>query len=244
MTSTEHGSKSSGRVSAVGSGTVDVVALGRTFTGLSYPAWYAPSVGDAVIIDWLGARPYVENVFAGDVADSPSSYLSGWSYSSPHTNRSTCNPSVGSGGAIPFLVGRSATFTAMWVEVTAAAPAGGLLRLGVHADTGVGYPGSMIASPGAVATTSTGQRAVSFAAPLDLPPGLVWLSFLVEGQQSTLRSVINSVAGLYGLSTGLGPAVLDGFYGSPGWTPGVMPDPFPPGLPQVPNLALIALVAQ
>lgn len=43
--------------------TVDVSMLGGTSTGLRYPVWYTPQVGDLVIVDWLGSQPYVAVVF-------------------------------------------------------------------------------------------------------------------------------------------------------------------------------------
>ena len=43
--------------------TVDVSMLGGVSTGLRYPAWYTPQVGDLVVVDWLGSQPYVAVVF-------------------------------------------------------------------------------------------------------------------------------------------------------------------------------------
>jgi hypothetical protein len=86
--------RTSGTVVAIGSGTVDVEALGGVLPGLRYPAWYRPALFDSVIVDWLNQQPYVAEVFAGTLVSAVSSYATGLSYSSPHTARGTAAPSI------------------------------------------------------------------------------------------------------------------------------------------------------
>lgn len=241
---TSPGQRTSATVAAVNGTSVDVTALGGTMLGLPFPAWYAPQVGDAVVVDWLGSQPYVAECFAGRGQFAFGSYGSGSTYSSPHTGRSTCFPSVVSAGAVPFIAAQTASWAAMGTEVTSAAPAGGLLRVGVYADTGNGYPGALLASPGAMATTGVGVPMVSFAAPLTLQAGLYWLAFQIEGAQATLRSVTNSVSGFAGLPSPSGLATWDGFYSATGWSAGSLPNPFPAGVPGGSNLAFLFLTAQ
>lgn len=237
--------RASGVVTAIGrGGTVDVFAQGGILPGLEYPGWYAPALGDSVIVDWLNQQPYVSQAFTGTGVFAASSYTSGQSYSSPHTGRSTALPAINKGGAIPFLAARSAVWTSMGVEVTGAAGAGGLCRLGVYVDNGAGYPGALLATPGVVPTTAGGSQTVSFPSRLTLAPGLYWLGFQIEVSSSTLRSVTGSVAGLLGLRSAPGASVWDGFYGDgSGWSAGSMPGTFPTGVPQVSNLPLVLLTA-
>lgn len=243
--------RASGVVTAVnvrGTGypTVDVKALGGTLPGLRYPGWWAPRVGDSVIVDSVGdvtEQFYVAEAFAGlDAAGSAvTSYQAGATYSSPHTGRSTAAPRLASGGAIPFPLTRSRLWSAMSVEVTTAAAAGGAVRLGVYGNSG-GYPAALIRSPGAVPTTSTGVQTASFSSTFRLDPGLYWLGFLVEGAASTLRSAIGTVSGLAGMPAIPGGDVADGFYGQ-GLGSGSMPDPFPSGLTAQPSMPLVMLTA-
>lgn len=236
--------KATGKVAAVnrGASTVDVFALGGVIPGLPYPAWYAPSVGDQVILDWVGSQAYVASVSSGLSALSPGVYVSGASYSSPHTSRSTAAPSINTGGAIPFWCGQARQWSSMGIEVTTAATAGGLCRLGVYADGG-GYPGNLLATPGSVPTTATGTQTVSFPSPFTLTPGIYWLGFQIEVAAATLRSVNGSVASLLGLQSPAGGSVMDGLYGTTGWVAGAMPAPFPAGLSQTPNLPLVFITA-
>lgn len=63
------GQKASGVVEAVhpatslSPATVDVQLLGSLIPGLRYPQWYTPSVGDLVVVDWIGSQPYVSVAF-------------------------------------------------------------------------------------------------------------------------------------------------------------------------------------
>lgn len=43
--------------------TVDVQLLGSLAAGLRYPQWYTPTVGDLVVVEWLGSQPYVSVAF-------------------------------------------------------------------------------------------------------------------------------------------------------------------------------------
>lgn len=89
--------RASGYVSAVNGSLVDVVALGATLPGLPFPPWYAPQVGDSVIVSWLGSQPYIEVGFAGKL----SSYTpSPWQSYTPALTAVTTDPSLGAGVAL------------------------------------------------------------------------------------------------------------------------------------------------
>ena len=48
---------------STGPAAVDVHLLGSLVTGLRYPVWYTPQVGDLVVVDWIGSQPYVSVAF-------------------------------------------------------------------------------------------------------------------------------------------------------------------------------------
>lgn len=241
------GQKASATVTAVhpgGAPTVDVNLLGGQGAGLRYPAWYAPQVGDQVIVDWLGSQAYVADVFSGDggglsAASVMTAYTPGRQYASPGTGSATCGPAVDSCSATPFPVGRAARFDLIGAEVTAAA-AGGLLRVGVYADNQQGGPGWLVLNAGAFPTTSTGLIQVSTQGLL-LVPGLYWLAAQVEVAAGGFRSVTNT-PGLAGVQAPAGGGVLDGYYAT-GVTPGALPNPYPSGTGQTANLPKVFLRA-
>lgn len=245
--SVSQGQKCNGAVTAVTNAgttvaTVDVAAMGTTLTGLRFPGWYSPTVGDVVVVDWLGSQPYVAQAFTGGTSYAIGSYASGSPYGSPHTGRSTANPAAGSGGAVPFISGVLRAWSSMQIEVTAAA-AGSVYRLGVYADGG-GYPAALIGTAGAVPTTAVGLVAVAFGGTFTLDRGLYWLGWQVEGGQPTVRSVTGTVAGIAGLPSGAGTAVGDGWFsGSAFATAGSLPATFPAGLPSTSNMPMVTLVA-
>lgn len=235
-----------GTVTAVHAGatpTVDVTSLGTTLPGLRYPAWYAPSVGDQVLVDWFGQQPYVAEAFAGTGAFTPAGavqpFLPGAYYSSPGTGNGTCNPAVGSCAATPLPVSRTTTFDQLGIEVTQASAAGAV-RLGLYADTGYGAAGALLADAGVVPSTGIGLATVAVA--LTLTPGLYWLAAQVEGAQAILRSVVNSVSGLYGLQAATGGVQLDGYLAA-GLPTGALPGPYPANVPQTSNLAKVLIRA-
>jgi len=234
-------------VNAPGTGvpTVTVSALGGSLPNLRYPAWWAPQVGDRVLIDSIGQQFYVAEIFAGTGAYTPAGavqpFLPGAYYSSPATGNSTAGPAPNTCSVIPFPVSRQSTFDLLGVEVTQVAAAGGAVRLGVYRDTGYGAAGQRVLDAGAVPTTGLGLLTVGVA--LTLTPGLYWLAAQVEVTQAFLRSVTASVGGLYGLQATTGGVQLDGYYATSGITPGALPDPFPSSVGQAANLAKVLIRA-
>lgn len=106
-------------------------------------------------------------------------------YASPHG--STTTGLVGTGGALraaPFLVGKIRTFDRIAVEVITAA-AGGLIRLGIYADDGTGYPGTLTIEAGAVDSATTGLKEIAISQ--TLTPGTYWLTSMGEVANATTR---------------------------------------------------------
>lgn len=228
-------------VNNIGTPTVDVAMLGGTTPGLRYPPWYAPKVDDVVVVDWLGQQPYVAAAFAGaTVAGAVQPFTSGSAYSSPSTGNSTCAIGVATCSATPIAIEHPALFSQISVEVTSPAAAGGVVRLGIYSDNGAGQPGPLLLDAGVVPTTTTGLVSITIAQLIS--PGLYWLAAQPEVAAATLRSVIGSVSGLWGLKAATGGIQLDGYFTSSGITAGALKDPYP-ATSQSPNLPKVFLRA-
>lgn len=77
--------------------------------------------------------------------------------------------------AVPWVVLDQLKISTLRTEVTVAA-VGGLMRVALYSDTGSGYPGAII--PGSdvntMAAATTGVKALTYATPITLLPGLYW----------------------------------------------------------------------
>lgn len=80
--------------------------------------------------------------------------------------------------ARPFLVVARRAFDRIGVNITVAAGASGVLRMGIYADGG-GVPGALIVDAGTVSATATGTVEITIAQTLD--PGLYWLALVEQG---------------------------------------------------------------
>lgn len=205
-------------------GTVDVALNGGTATGLQYPAWYVPTIGDTVVVDWLGSQPYVAEAFNGIVLGAGSLFRSGYFYGSPGTGSATCAPGTGTCSAAPFGVGRPTWFDQLGVEVTTPAATGGTVRLGLYGDNGTGFPGHLLLDAGLVPSTTAGLVTVTIYQLL--APGLYWLAAQPEVAAGVLRSVTNSPPGMWGMPASSGGVVFDGFVAT-GVAAGALPEWFP-----------------
>lgn len=87
----------------------------------------------------------------------------------------------------PFWVGNAITLDRIGIGFTTAA-SGSAVRLGIYADNGSGYPGSLVLDAGTVATaTGTGEPEITINQALT--PGLYWLAGVAQGGTPTLRSI-------------------------------------------------------
>lgn len=110
-----------------------------------------------------------------------STYKSGMWTVSPNA-ASTAAPVNGQLTACPIYLPRSGSITDLAVEVvTTPGGAGALVRIGVYADDGTGYPGTLLVDAGTVDCTTTGVKTITLGAALSLPAGRFWLAAAVQG---------------------------------------------------------------
>ena len=126
----------------------------------------------------------------------------------PHTAVSTANTlGNGTGRFSPWRIRRTTTFSKIGAEVTAAGDSGSVLRIGIYADDGTGYPGALVLDAGTIAgdAIAVAEIATSFT----LTPGLYWVGAVVQGvttTQPTVRTIAMDLGGEMPLTGGTIPA--------------------------------------
>lgn len=120
------------------------------------------------------------------------------------TNSTTTNNNFGFGSlrATVFPVPRQITVTELHCEVTVAGDAGSVVRMGIYADDGFGYPGALLVDGGTDIATTTGMKVVAFSA-VTLLAGNYWVAAVYQGgtvTQPTVR-VISTAAVAIGTSS-------------------------------------------
>lgn len=129
----------------------------------------------------------------------------------------------------PIWVPRSLSVDALEIEVTTGAATSNF-RMGIYEDTGLGFPGALVAgSEVSVATTAAGIQTGVIAAALT--QGLYWLAGVRQGTGNPTMVGIAGYTGVVGTS---GALRISGGMGA-GWRDGVgnhagaLPNPFPSG---------------
>ncbi|MBS3938761.1 MAG: hypothetical protein KGZ50_09370 [Peptococcaceae bacterium] len=123
---------------------------------------------------------------------------------------------------LPFYVPVTQTFDRIAINVTTLAA--GNARLGIYADTGAVYPGTLVFDAGVVTTGTAGIRALTIS--LVLAPGLYWLARLQDAAPS-LQGLTS--AGMIALgSEDLGAGVITGYRLARAYGDG-FPNPLPSG---------------
>lgn len=89
----------------------------------------------------------------------------------------TENPGLGQLRLAPFFVPVRRAFDRIGMDLSIAASAGGVLRMGIYAQ-GAGWPGALLLDAGTVDSTSTGPREIVIAQTLD--PGFYWLAVVAQ----------------------------------------------------------------
>lgn len=92
----------------------------------------------------------------------------------------------------PWLVETAITIDRLGADVSVTGDAGSKVRLGVYADTGAAYPGTLLVDAGQIAGDSATVQQLTVA--LTLTPGLYWLGAVIQSvttTQPTLRIVSN-----------------------------------------------------
>lgn len=128
--------------------------------------------------------------------------------------------------AFPFIVELDESFDAIAVEVTTAAIAGSLCRLGIYYNQAGRdpVPGSLLLDAGTVTIDSNAVRSIAIT--VTLPRGLYWLAF-VSDTSATYRRVGDSIGTILGFPTTIGAgSVLSTSY-SDAFAFAALPDPFP-----------------
>lgn len=126
----------------------------------------------------------------------------------PHTATNTSNTlGNGTGRFSPWVVNRTMSLSKIGTEVTAAGEAGSLVRLGIYADDGTGYPGALVLDAGTIAGDSVAVQEVTISQVL--APGLYWVGAVVQNAPSTqprLRTIAGGTWGAIPITNGAAPA--------------------------------------
>ncbi len=150
--------------------------------------------------------------------------------------------SVNSLRAFPFFVPKTMRFDRIAINVTTAASANGVARIGIYADNGSLYPGALVVDGGEVATDATGVKEKNIDVTLQ-GGKLYWLCIITGTATGTqVRAIdrgaaypINGLDNTLGTSCYLGYAVAQAY--------GALPATFPTESPtdwslHVPLIAL------
>lgn len=125
----------------------------------------------------------------------------------PHPSTGTSNTlGNGTGRFSPWVVRRAMRFTRIGAEVTAPGEAGSVVRLGIYADDGTGYPGTLVLDAGTIAGDSATVQEITIAQVLN--PGLYWVGGVVQNApttQPTVRTLAADGTGLMPLTAGATP---------------------------------------
>jgi hypothetical protein len=109
----------------------------------------------------------------------------------------------------PWFVPNACTLAKIGAEVTSAGDSGSLVRLGIYADDGTGFPGQLVLDAGTIAGDSATVQEISIS--LSIRPGMYWIGGAVQSvsvTQPTLRvtngptALLNAWAGTSTPSSG------------------------------------------
>jgi len=126
--------------------------------------------------------------------------------------------------ASPFAVVRTITLDRIAINVTTVA-AGATARLGIYADAGTTYPGSLVLDAGTVDVSTTGMKTITISQ--QLTPGLYWL-VVWSGGAPTIRGVAGGGAyPILSLDNTLAAAVYNRYEATLSYT--TYPSTFPAG---------------
>lgn len=116
-----------------------------------------------------------------------------------------------------WLVERTITIDRIGADVSSAGSGGGVLRLGVYADDGSGYPGALLLDAGTIDGASATVQQATIGSPLVLTPGLYWIGAALQGSPGT-QPTVRTLAGTWTppvpiLGTTSAPAASDSYAG-------------------------------
>lgn len=147
--------------------------------------------------------------------------------------------------AYPFVVNTTHKFPSIGCDVTAGGGTGSVIRFGLYADNGSGYPGALITDFGTVASTGTGLTEITPVGGITITPGLYWLVLCSQvGTAPTVTADNGFVSPVFG--TGAAGLVVGqnrtGYRGTSGFS-GALPNPFTAGQSAVATTAIAQVVA-
>jgi hypothetical protein len=142
-------------------------------------------------------------------------------YATPVVARATATPTLNDLRAAPFLLAETTTFDRIAVDVNTGGSAGAVIRLGIYADDGDGYPGALVLDAGTVDSTGTGLLTITISQ--QLAAGLYWLAGVSQVATSVVNISTGSAIGL-GAGTNLAQALWAGY--SQTSVSGTLPNPF------------------
>lgn len=88
----------------------------------------------------------------------------------------------------PWFVPHSISITKIGAEITTAGSTGAVVRLGIYADNGAGYPGALVLDAGTIDGTSQTVQDITLGAAQPLSRGLYWVGFAAQTATSTIRA--------------------------------------------------------
>lgn len=129
--------------------------------------------------DGAGGSSWIQVVGLGLVLPP---FLTGYWYSAQFAYvGSSTTPLQAQMQASPFFVSASTSFDKIGVIMTAAWTTAEKTRLGIYADTGLGYPGALVVDAGQVDGSGSGAREKSITISATLAPGIYWLVGVNQG---------------------------------------------------------------
>jgi hypothetical protein len=143
---------------------------------------------------------------------------------------STATPALNELKAIPFFCEKTISIDRLTINVTSAASAGGVARVGIYNNTSEDnpYPSSRIVDSGEIATDSTGVKDITIT-PVTLVGGnLYWFVYLPGVATATVRSLaLGGTIPIFGLDTTMGTGV--GSMWNPSLAYGALPSTYTAG---------------
>lgn len=151
----------------------------------------------------MGGGSYYASGAGGFIGVAP--HASGSRYVSQIVSSTTTSATTASRLIVtPFWVPSSGTYDRIGAEVTSGAAAS-TVRLGIWADTGSFYPGSLVLDAGTIDGNSATFQEITISQYLS--QGVVWIGAAAQGGTPTLRWINTSIAILPQLSTNTGISV-------------------------------------
>lgn len=166
---------------------------------------YTDSVATLGVVEWLKASGAGNTGWtpAGGYNWTPSSDLvTGRYYFAGSQDGAGAANTLGTTlRVMPFVIAKTTSLARLFAEFTVAGDAASVLRLGIYADTGAGYPGALVLDAGSISTGSGNAGTVATGGTpgvyeitinQSLAPGLYWFGGVVQGvtvTQPTIRTV-------------------------------------------------------